>query len=346
MSKIKDPGLFKSIKHFLTVYLPKIKSKSPHTVQTYRSSINVFAEFLKNTQNIRLHQLKSKDFNHENILNFVDWVQTVRNNSVSTRNLRLRCLRSFCKYLAGEDVLAYETYSQIQSISNAPTSERTLEKTLSIEQVKYLLELPDVSTNFGLRDRFYIALLYDTGCRNSEILNMKLGDFNLTGESASVKVLGKRKKLRITPVSKEVVAMFKQYASTFHSEKDFQKSLFFTMSKKGFSQMSPDNAARILLKYEEKAKLHEPQLPHLHPHLFRHARAMHLYQAGMPLPLVGEWLGHSQLETTLIYANADANMKKEAVQKIVKSPGNTVFTDEAFIFQDDETIIKKLYGLS
>jgi site-specific recombinase XerD len=345
VSNIKDPGLFKSIKHFLTVFLPKIKSKSPHTIQAYKSTISVFANFLKESKGIRLHQLSKDDFCPDYILEFLEWLQTSRGNSAATKNQRLRCLRVFCKYLVGENILSFEVYARIQNIASTPTPERFLEKTLSIDEVKHLLELPKPSTKFGLRDRFYMALLYDTGCRSSEIISINLGDINRSKEYGSVKVIGKGQKPRITPISQEVIAMFKQYADVFHADRNFQKPLFYTENKNGVTRMSADNAARILNKYEIMANARYPDLPHLHPHLFRHARAMHLYHAGMPLPLVAEWLGHSQLETTLIYANADAAMKKEAMDKLVKSSENTVFTNEAFIFQDDELTIKRLYGL-
>ncbi len=345
MNKIKDPGLFKAIKSFLTVYLPKIRSKSPHTVQSYKSTLNAFIKFMKTAKGIHIHQLSIADFTPENILLFYEWLREHMKNSDSTRNQRLMCLRAFCRYLMGEDILSFETYSRIHEIKGVPVPERFLDASLSVDEVKHLLALPDASTKYGLRDRFYIALLYDTGCRNSEILDMDLGDIRFAKESGIASVMGKRKKPRLTPLSKEVTSMFNQYSDVFHMEKDLQKPIFYTSKKDGFARMSPDNTARILTKYEKEARIKFPNLPHLHPHLFRHTRAMHLYHAGMPLPLVGEWLGHSQLETTLIYANADAEMKRAAVEKISNTE-NTIFTDESFIFQDDEVTIKKLYGLT
>ena len=107
--------------------------------------------------------------------------------------------------------------------------------------------------------------------------------------------------------------------------------------------MSADIGARILAKYERVLKEEIPTLPHLHPHLFRHTRAMHLYEAGMPLPMISEWLGHSQMETTLIYAYADTEMKRKAVEKVTDS-ANSIFTKETFQYLDDEVILKKLYG--
>ncbi|WP_025642763.1 tyrosine-type recombinase/integrase [Schnuerera ultunensis] len=121
--------------------------------------------------------------------------------------------------------------------------------------------------------------------------------------------------------------------------------MFYTTRKGITGKMSPDNVARFLSTYEKAARIVNPVLPHLHPHLFRHARTMHLYQAGMPLPLVSEWLGHSQLETSLIYAYADTEMKRAVADKVINAK-NSVFTNEKFRYQDDEETIKRLYGLA
>lgn len=344
MNNISDPKLFASIKGFLTVYLPKIRARSIHTVQAHKDALNLFILFLKTVKEIELRKVTTQDFNCENVLSYLEWIKSVRGCSDSTRNQRLVSMRVFCKYLAREDVLAFDTYSKIQDIERLPVPERVLVNLLSVEDIKLLLELPDASTKMGLRDRFYIALLYDTGCRNEELLSLKLGDIEQSREGGCVKLIGKGRKFRVTPLSKEVIAMFKQYASAFHQEANMQKNLFFITRKGADMQMSSDNAARILCKYEVAIKTRCPGIPHLHPHLFRHARAMHLYQAGMPLALIGEWLGHSQLETTLIYAYADTEMKRAASAKVSDSK-SSVFTDEPFLFQNDDDTIKRLYGL-
>ena len=107
--------------------------------------------------------------------------------------------------------------------------------------------------------------------------------------------------------------------------------------------MSDDNVARFLAKYEAMAKKMEPDIPHLHAHIFRRSRAMHLYLAGVPLPLISEWLGHSQIETTQIYARASLDMKRDAADALASKSGQ-VFQDEDFRYDNDE-LIRKLYGL-
>ena len=157
-------------------------------------------------------------------------------------------------------------------------------------------------------------------------------------------MVGKGRKFRITPVSKEVTATYCRYVQRFHTGRDINTPLFYIKHGTATTHMSPDNAARILTKYEKMYKAKNLEIPHLHPHLMRHSRAMHLYHAGMPLVLIGEWLGHSHLETTLIYAYADTDMKRNAVEKVTNA-NNTVFSDEEFIYKNDEEVIRKLYGL-
>ena len=110
--------------------------------------------------------------------------------------------------------------------------------------------------------------------------------------------------------------------------------------------MSSDNVQRFVEKYGAKARSQMPSIPHIYPHLFRHTRAMYLYMAGMPLEMVAQWLGHSQMETSLIYANATTEMKRAALRKI-STKENSVFGDsEEFKYKDNDKIIKQLYGLS
>ena len=121
--------------------------------------------------------------------------------------------------------------------------------------------------------------------------------------------------------------------------------MFYTKRNGITTKMSCDNAQRFISKYGATAKNAMPTIPHLHPHLFRHTRAMHLYMAGMPLEMVAQWLGHSQMETSLIYANATTEMKQAAVKKISTKENSVFKDDEKFKYGDNDDIIKQLYGL-
>ena len=111
--------------------------------------------------------------------------------------------------------------------------------------------------------------------------------------------------------------------------------------------MSDDNVARFIQKYATKAKAVCPTVPEkVTPHMFRHSRALNLYRKGVPLPLIAEWLGHSNLETTLIYAYADTEMKRAAIEKAT-GQNHPLRSTETFIEEHllDDDMIKKLYGL-
>jgi len=346
MKKIKDPALFRKIRDFLIDYLPVIRGKSLNTVAAYKITLNLYLEYLQQTHKKSLHEITIIDFNQKNILGFLDWIKSVRKNCTSTRNQRLVYIRQFCKYLMGSDMLSFDELAQIQKIAQTPDPQKDELEYLTIEETRLILKQPDINKKTGIRDRFFLALLYDSGCRDQELLDLRLKDFFMIKDSTELHIVGKGRKYRVTPISKEVQSMFDEYCALFHQERDLDESLFYTIRNGIKTKMSPDNVARFMNKYEKQANMIKPDIPHIHPHLFRHSRAMHLYMAGMPLPLVSEWLGHSQLETTTIYARATTEMKRKAVEK-VSTNENAVFKEsESFKYADNDEIIKKLYGLS
>lgn len=345
MKKIKDPELFQKIKSFLTEYLPVIRAKSSNTINSYKIAINLYLMHIQQSKNVIPSEVRKEDFNQADIIAFLNWLEQDRANSINTRNQRLVNIRQFCKYLMSSDMLSCAEYTMIQQISKKANLKTDNIVFLSIEEMKLLLKQPDTKKKTGIRDRFYLALLYDSGCRNQEILDLKLKDFVITGNAAELHILGKGKKYRVTPISKDVADIFVRYCDTFHLQKQLDKYIFYTKRNGITTQMSADNVARFMQKYEDQLRRIKPDITHLHPHLFRHTRAMHLYMAGMPLPLVSEWLGHSQLETTSIYARATTEMKRRAAEKITNAE-NSVFKAERFKYGNDDEVIKRLYGLA
>lgn len=346
--KIKDPELFRLIKEFLTVYLFKIRQKSINTVDSYRYAINLYLACIMESKAKKLKDIEIIDFRQNNILEFMEWLKSSRNNEVTTINQRLSHIRSFCTYLVKNRKMEQVDLNEIIEIAPLHDMRKTEMIYLSIEDVKQVLEQPNISKKTGIRDKFFIALLYDSGCRVQELLDLKLKDLIIKeSDESELHVIGKGRKYRVTPVTKDVVRLFKEYYKIFHADfSHSQNEYLFYIVRKGFSlQMSADNVQRFLGVYEKSAKKINPRLNHLHPHLFRHSRAMHLYIAGVPLPLVAEWLGHSNPETTQIYAQATIEMKRKAVKKLEDNE-NSVFKDDiTFKYIDDDEIIKKLSGL-
>jgi len=343
---IKDTQLFITIKKFLTDYLPQIKKKSPNTIGSYKHSINQYFDFICEKYNKSIFDICTTDFTAGNLVDFMIWLKKNRKNSSSTLNVRMINVRQFCKYLMKMNLISIGDYAEMQDISMEKEEERKPVEYLTIEQMNTVLKQPDTSTKIGLRDKFFIELIYDSACRDQEILDLKMKDFQLCNDGTAIlHVVGKGRKYRAVPVSKDVVNEFKNYVESYNLQIVSPDHFLFFTSRKGIiTRMSDDNVARILNKYEAEIKKIIPTFPHLHPHLFRHTRAMHLYTAGTSLPLVSEWLGHASLSTTQIYAHATLEMKRKAAEKASKVI-DEVFESGEFSCPDNEELLKKLYGL-
>lgn len=190
-------------------------------------------------------------------------------------------------------------------------------------------------------------MLYDTAARVQEMLDVRLKDIHLEGESPYITIVGKGKKTRLIPIMDKTAEHLQKYLSRFHENSSGADFLFYIVRKGNRTAMSPDNAEKFIKKYGKQAREKNRKVPErLYPHMFRHSRSMHLYRNGMPLPLLAEWLGHSQMETTITYyANADTKMKKDAIKKATTGL-NPLFQDNPDInWEDDDEMIKKLYGL-
>jgi len=345
MRKLKDKQLFDTISTFLLVYLPKIRNKSANTITSYRIALKLFIQFFEQVKNIEVFDLTVSMITSDSIVEFLDWLKNERNCSASTRNNRLSCLRSFYKYLVKQyDPSLITMLNDIAEIHKESVVKDQPPVILNDEEIAAVLAAPNPDSRIGIRDRCFLTILYDSGCRSDELRSLRIQDVTITGKNSKIHIIGKGGKSRMNPISEKATSIMKHYLEIFHPARKKDKFLFYVDRSPIQGKMSSDNAARIMNKYEKIVKEIYPNLPHLHPHLFRHTRAQNLYSAGMPLPLVSEWLGHSQMETSLIYAHADVDMKRKAIEKAT-SGSNLLVEKEAPKYMKDEEIIKILYGL-
>jgi len=148
--------------------------------------------------------------------------------------------------------------------------------------LKILLEQPDCEKKNGVRDLMFMILLYDTGARVQEILDIRLKDLHIDEHTPYVTVTGKGSKTRIVPLMMKTCEHLEKYIRRFHSEANLENYLFYTERKGKREQMSVDNVEKFITKYATKAHAIFPESPeHIYPHMWRHSRAMHLYRNGM-----------------------------------------------------------------
>jgi len=287
-----------------------------------------------------------EDFSREIVVGFLDEAQQEKSWSPSTRNHRLARIRSFFRYASSvEPILAI--YSE--RLRNIPL-QKDLNKSFVLEYmpkeaVATVLRQPNTTKKIGIRDQFFMVLMYDSAARNGEMLSLKYGDFDPLGKT--VYLLGKGNKPRSVPISGDTVQHFRRYAKIYHPSNVSSVPLFYTVRKGERVTMSHDNVERFLKQYGESAQVECPEVHNVvHAHLLRRSRAMHLYQAGMPLEMLAQFLGHNDPLITLVYARADNEMKRMAIERIAAISGPTDFRTEQETWDGNEEMIKRLIGLS
>lgn len=342
--KLKDESFFKAIRNYLTIFLPRQKCYSDNTVTSYKTTINLFLNYLTEQEQLPLRRICFDDLNKKNITGYLEWLEQTRGNSASTCNQRLMALRSFAKYAGLNDIAYAAVHMELSSLPTKKTAPKIVEF-LSEEALEALLTQPDIRKKTELRNRFFMILMYDTAARCQEMLNLRLNDFVLDAKAPFIYLTGKGNKTRTVPLMPTTVRHFRHYISIFHPQaaQGSGDYLFFTTIHGKRNQMSPDTVAFFMKKYGQSARAACSDVPeNVHPHQLRHTRAIHLYRGGMPLPLLSEFLGHADISTTQIYAYADTEMKRAAIQKAC--PDDTC--DESLIWDNsDESTLRKLYGL-
>ena len=347
MPGIIDTTLFGLLHDFFKIYLPNQRHCSEHTIRAYRSSMDALLEFVKDVKKVELPQITFKMLDSEMLCAYLDSVEE-SGCSISTRNHRLKCIRSFFDYAAKFNPTTVIYFSEIQKVPRKNIVKSEIVDYMSEAAIKALLEQPDTSTRKGFRNCFFMLLLYDSAARIQEMLDIRLRDIRL-GTAPTVTLHGKGSKVRTVPITRQTAEHYAQYVELFHADEPeySEQHLFYAVIHGRKKPLNDSTARRFLYSYGDTARQRCPEVPdRVHPHLFRHSRAMHLYQRGMDLSLISQWLGHAQFETTLIYAHADTEQKRKAIEKATgpESPLNDALNADRFTISDGDTI-KKLYGL-
>ena len=344
---VADKTLYELLSDYFRVYLPHFKKRSEHTIRSYRSALNSLLDFVKTENGVKLAQVTLDMIDSGMVAKYLAHLDE-KDNSLTTRNLRLNCIKAFYSYAseAGAEAVAFA--AEILKIPKATVPKHRKVDYISEDAVSTLLNQPDTRTPKGRRDRFFMLLMYDTGARLAEIRGLKLKSIVWT-KKVQVTLYGKGNKERPVPITDMVAAELKTYLEEFHPDADKYGDdfLFYIASRNSRNQFSDSIARKIVRGYGDAAKEVCPEIPDImHPHMLRHSRAMHLYQKGNELALIQQWLGHANQETTLVYAYADTEHKRKAIEASIdkNSPLAKRRNAERYTLSDDETV-KKLYGL-
>jgi integrase/recombinase XerD len=312
---MKENDFPKYLSDFLSKYLPGQRNASPHTIASYRDVFKLLLIFFDSVKSIKPEKIKASDLSKELILHFLDWLETARKCSASTRNQRLAVIHSFVNYVQKESPENLFEFKKILSIPNKKYPQ-TLIAYLTGPEMQILLSQPDMSTTDGFRNAVLLSVLYDSGSRVQELINIRVKDVRLSSPSV-IRLHGKGGKVRQVPLMSKTSENLSLYLETkdLHSGISMGDNFLFVNQRK--RQLSRWGVSYILNKYTEMAKddvCFNVDFP-VTPHVLRHSKAMHLLQSGVNLIYIRDFLGHVDCSTTEVYARADSEMKRKAIEK-------------------------------
>jgi site-specific recombinase XerD len=304
------------LERFFTQRLMQQRQASPHTISSYSETFRQFLTFTEQRLGKAPSRLNFQEIDTPLIISFLDHLEKHQGVSARSRNLRLTAIRSFFRFAAFE----VPTYSaQIQRVLAIPSKRftRTLVPFLTRAEVDALLAAPDLGTWSGRRDHNFILLAVQTGLRLSEITGLKREDIIL-GTGAHVRVIGKGRKERCTPIARSTLKVLKSWLR--EPQRGGGHVLFPNF--KG-ERLSVHGVQYLLNKHRATASAVCPSLKRkrVTVHRLRHTMAMDLLQAGVDRSVIALWLGHERLETTQVYLEATLAMKEKALAKVTPQNG-------------------------
>lgn len=337
---MKETDFARYLTQFLSVYLPGQCGIKRNTQLSYRDSYSLLLKYCRDCESIPPEKLKISQIDRDFVLRFLQWLEESRGCKSSTRNQRLAAIHSFFSFLIVEAPQHIEQAQKILSIPMKKTDKLPL-MYIPLDAVKGLLEQPDRTTVQGKRDAVLLSLLYDTGARVQEIVDLKVGNISLN-DTVTITLTGKGGKSRIVPIMKPTGELLKQYieSNNFLLPACNSNYLFTNRSNKPLTRAG---VTYILKKYAESAQNNGVKdiTSEITPHWLRHSKAMHLLQSGVNLVYIRDLLGHADISTTEIYARADEKMKRKALMSAYDSPTN----DELPSWKKDKGLMDWLKSL-
>lgn len=336
MTRYSFPQLLSS---YFIQYLQERSGYSDNTVKAYRDTFVQLFRYHKTVAGKSLNNLSFEVMDRYYVENFLKWLGSQHHYSAASLNQRLAGIHSFCRYVLLEAPEYMEACTSILAIRmrKVPKTSMTY---LSVDAVKNLLKMPNAGCESGRRDLAILSLLYDTGARVQEIVDLNMGNVR-TNKPPTIILTGKGSKTRVVPLmpqTMKIVLAYKKDCEPFKT--DSASPLFFNKQGK---RLTRAGITYVLDKYVNLAKGYLPELytDSISPHTLRHSKAMHLLEAGVNLIYIRDFLGHASVVTTEIYAKSNPEIKRKAIEKA--SP--KVLPEERYTSNQKQDLMKWLKSL-
>lgn len=311
---MKPTDLATHLTAFLTNYLPAQRNVSPNTIKAYRDAFVLLLRYCRDVRGMVLERLNLKQIDPPLVIDFLNHLTQERRWTVRTRNLRLTALHAFFRYLQIEEPGLLLHCQRILAIPLQRHASSVVEY-LSPDDLADILKRPDIARREGRRDAVLLSVLYDAAARVQELIDLTVRDVRLESP-AQIQLTGKGQKTRLVPLMNSMAEILAEYVQEqgLNGPDHLDKPLF--QNRRG-GRLSRSGVRYILEKYVDEARRSRShqRLPQITPHIFRHTKAMHLLQSGNPLVVIRDFLGHTAIKSTEIYARADMEMKRQALGK-------------------------------
>jgi len=329
-----QPSFGALLQRFFTQRLMQQRLASVHTIASYRDTFRLLLQFAHKRLRKAPSALALDDIDAPLVMAFLDDLERVRGITARTRNLRLTAVHSFFRFAAFE---VPSNAAQIQRVLAIPAKRftRTLVPFLSRQEVDALLAAPDKRSWSGRRDHALLLLAVQTGLRLSELTSLRREDLHV-GIGAHVRVIGKGRKERCTPLSKSTRAVL---AAWMREPPRAENQPLFPNARG--AKLSAHGVHYLLNKHLQTATVKCPSLKNkrVSPHVLRHTTAMDLLHEGVERSTIALWLGHESVETTQIYLDANLAMKQAALD------GTTPPEGRPGRYRPDDRLLAFLKGL-
>lgn len=263
-------------------YIVNIKNYSLKTKEAYEKDLNLFLDYIDNKKNIT----------YKDVRNYLEYLYSLDYSS-KTISRHISSLKSFFKYLEEENIIKNNPTILISS----PKLEKKLPNFLYYEELEILFNIPDKSTPLGFRNALILETLYSTGCRVSELVNIKIKDINFNNKK--IKILGKGNKERYLTYGSYLDNLLDIYLKKYHHLLLKNKKNDYLFLNKDGDKLTDRGVRSIIDMVIKKGNINH----HISPHVLRHTFATHLLDGGADLRSVQELLGHENLKTTEIYTH-------------------------------------------
>lgn len=316
MTRVKPTDLGRDLVRFFEDYLPVQRGVSPHTIHSYRDALLLLLQFVARDSKRAIERLEIADLTPERITRFLSFLETERKNGIATRNARLGAIHVFARFMASHHP---EQLGSLQRIIGLPFKRGAQEapiEYLERNEVEAVLNSIDRTTMAGRRDYALFAVMFNTGARVQEVLNLRRRDVRQNAP-CQIRLHGKGSKVRLCPIWPATARLLRELMQEGRSvEPEPADAVVFTNARG--RQMTRFGVRYLLRKYVAAAASTVTTLrdKRIHPHSVRHSTAVALLKAGVDFATISQWLGHASLNTTMRYARADVDLKRQALAQV------------------------------